>query len=166
MFRKIVLFLTPLLILTILFLLIVLVINREGGKGALQITSVPPSQVYIDGKFVGKTPLCLCDLPQLLKIGDYTAKLVPTQKGFKETEQKITIYQGVLTVIDRTFDKQVAASTGSIITLSPIGDKKGSEILVISFPGHAQVILDSNPKGTTPLLLKDITSSDHEIKII
>ncbi len=166
MIRKLILFLTPLLILTILFLVIILVVNRESGKGALQVTSVPASQVFLNGKFIGKTPLCLCELTQLLKIGEYNIKLVPTEKGFKEYEQKITIYQGVLTVVDRTFDKQSSASTGSVITLSSIEDKDKSEILVISFPSGAQVILDSNPKGVTPLLLKDIPPSDHEIKII
>ncbi len=164
--RKIILFLFPLLILTILFLLIVLIVNREVGKGALQVTSIPSSQVFLEGKYVGKTPLCLCELPQLLKSGDYSIKLVPSQSGFKNFEQKITIYQGVLTVVDRTFDQEAAVSTGSIITLSPIDDKSASQLLVVSFPNKAQVILDSSPVGVTPLLLKEITPSDHEIKVL
>ncbi len=166
MLRKIILLLTPLLILTILFLLIVLIINRDVGKGALQVTSIPNSQVFVDGKFVGKTPLCLCELPQLLKVKDYTLKLVPTESGFNTLEQKITIYQGVLTVVDRTFDKKTAAGSGTLITLSPIDDKNSSELLLLSFPGSAQVVLDSNIVGQTPLLLKKITASDHEIKIL
>ncbi|MBI4098135.1 MAG: PEGA domain-containing protein [Candidatus Levybacteria bacterium] len=165
MFRKIILFFTPLLILTILFLLIVLIINRDEGKGALQVTSVPGAQVFIEGKYAGKTPLCLCELPQLLKAGDYNIKLIPSKTGFKNYEQKITIYQGVLTVVDRTFEVEDGASTGSIITLSPIENEK-SELLVVSFPNKAQVILDSNLAGTTPLLLKEITPSDHEIQVL
>src|SRR3990167_8849312 len=165
MFRKIILFLTPLLILTIFFLLIVIVINRNSGKGALQVTSVPPSQVFLEGKYIGKTPLCLCELPQLLDVGDYNIKLVPVQSGFKNFEQKITLYQGVLTVVDRTFDREVGASTGTTITLSPIDDKSISQLLVVSFPSKAQVILDSNSVGTTPYLT-DVTSSDHEIKVL
>lgn len=165
MLRKIILFLTPLLILTILFLVVILLINREGGKGALQVTSVPNSQVFLDGKKVGNTPLCLCELPQLLKVGEYNLKLVPPN-GYKEYTQKIKIHQGVLTVVDRTFDKQSSASTGSLITLSDISDKDKSELMVISFPEGAQIILDGNIKGSTPLLLKDVTPSDHEIKIL
>lgn len=164
--KKLVLFLTPLLILTILFLLIILVVNRESGKGALQVTSVPESQIFLEGKFVGKTPLCLCELPQLMEAKDYSIKLVPTKSGLKSYEQKITIYHGVLTVVDRTFDEEAAGSSGSIITLSPVDDDEASELLVVSFPNKAQVILDSNPAGSTPLLLKDITSSDHEIKVL
>lgn len=166
MLRKIVLLLTPLLILTILFLLIVLVINKDSGKGALQVTSFPESQVFLEGKFVGKTPLCLCELPQLIESKEYNIKLVPTKNGLKSYEQKIIIYSGVLTVVDRTFEEDAAGSSGSLITLSPIDDEKSSELLVTSFPNNAQVILDSNPEGNTPLLLSDITSSDHEIKIL
>ena len=146
-------------------MLIVLVVNRDSGKGALQVTSVPPSQVFLEGKYIGKTPLCLCELPQLLEVGDYNIKLVPSQSGFKTFEQKITFYQGVLTVVDRTFDKEVGASSGTTITLSPIDDKNVSQLLVFSFPSKAQVILDSNSVGTTPYLT-DVTSSDHEIKIL
>ncbi|MEK9176522.1 MAG: SH3 domain-containing protein [Patescibacteria group bacterium] len=164
--RKVILFLTPLLILTILFLVIVLVINKDNGKGALQVTSIPSSQVFINDKFIGNTPLCLCDLPELLKTGEYNIKLIPVQTGLGEIEQKIRIYQGVLTVVDRTFEKQAAASSGSTITLSPIDNKNKSELLVISFPDKAQVILDSNIAGNTPLLIKDITPSDHEIKLL
>lgn len=142
-----------------------MVINREGGKGALQVTSVPNSEVFLDGKSVGKTPLCLCELQQLLKVGEYELKLVPPSE-YRSYSQKIKIYQGVLTVVDRTFEKEVSASTGSLITLSDISNKDASELMIISFPNGAQVILDGNVKGTTPLLLKDVTSSDHEIKIL
>lgn len=164
--RKIFFFFIPLLILTIFFLLVVLFVNRDSGKGALQVTSIPSSQVFLDGKFIGKAPLCLCDLPQLLKSKEYSIKLVPMQAGLQNFEQKITIHPGVLTVVDRTFDKQASMSSASIITLSKIENENNSELLIISFPGKSQVILDSNPMGITPLLLKDITESDHEVKIL
>lgn len=163
--RKIILFLTPLLILTILFLLIVLVINKDAGKGALQVTSVPESQVFLEGAYVGKTPLCLCELKDLLKVGDYNIKLIPITQGYENFEQKITIYKGVLTVVDRTYDKEMSAATGSMITLSPIDNENISELMVVSFPGNARIILDSNPVGETPYL-GTITASDHEIKLL
>ncbi len=166
MLRKIILFIIPLLVLTILFLVIIIIINREGGKGALQVTSITTSQIYLDGKLIGKTPLCLCELPQLIKVGEYELKVTPVGKDFKEYSQKIKINQGALTVVDRTFDNQLTSSTGSIITLSGISNKNKSELLVLSFPSGAQVILDSNSVGNTPLLLDDVSSSDHEIKIL
>ena len=163
--RKLILFLLLLLIITIIFLLSVLVLGRDSGKGALQVTTVPESQVFLDNKFVGKTPLCLCELPQLLEGGDYTIKLIPLNKDLKTSQQKITIYPGILTVVDRTFDANSAASSGSLITLSP-SSKGKAELMVISFPGNADVVLDSEIVGKTPLLTEDITASDHEIKIL
>lgn len=166
MIRKLLLFFIPLLILSVLFLLIIIIINREGGRGALQVTSVPEAQVFLDGKLIGKSPLCLCELPQLIKTGEYELNLIPEDNEFKEYSQKINIYQGTLTVVDRTFDKSVTSSTGSLITLSDIGDGNKTELLVMSSPNNAQVILDSNAAGNTPLLLEDVTPSDHEIKIL
>ncbi len=164
--RKIVLFLILLLILTIAFLLIVLVVNRESGRGALQVTSKPESQVFLNGKFVGKTPLCLCEVTALIEIGEYDIRLIPLEKNLKPMEEKIIIHKSVLTVVDRTFDVNNSASTGSIITLSPADKSNQAELSIISFPGKAQVVLDSIIVGVTPLTLKDITSSDHEIKIL
>lgn len=166
MIRKILLFLIPLLVLSVLFLLLIIIINREGGRGALQVTSIPEAKVVLDGKLIGKTPLCLCELPQLIKTGEYELKLVPENNDFSEYSQKINIYQGTLTVVDRTFDKSVTSSTGSIITLSDIGEKDKAELLVMSSPSNAQIILDSNAAGNTPLLLDNVTPSDHEIKIL
>ena len=140
--------------------------NRQGGKGALQVTSKPISQVFIDDEYVGNTPLSLIELPDLLNVSEYSLKLVPTEKGYKQWEQRINIYKNALTVVDKTFDKSVGSDSSSVITLVDINDKNKSEILVVTSPKGAQVILDSSIKGTTPILMEDITSSDHEIKII
>jgi hypothetical protein len=166
MLRKLILFLTPFLILFIIFLLIVLFINRDNGKGALQVAANQPSQVFLDDKYIGKTPLCLCELAQLLKTKDYDVKLVPGNSTFGPTEQKLNIYDGVLTFFDVNFDKNKSAQSQSIITLEPIDQDKESQILVVSFPDKAQVFLDGNLGGSTPLLLKKITASDHEIKVV
>ena len=164
--RKIIILIISLLVITILFLLLVLIINNDSGKGALQVTSSPNAEVFLNGKSVGKTPICLCELSQLLKAEDYDIKLVPEGKDLRQQELKVKIYGGVLTVVDRTFDKETAVSSGSLITLSPIDDKKDSQLLIVSFPEKAEIIMDSVRVGATPLLLKNVTASDHEIKIL
>jgi len=166
MLRKIIFLLIPLLIITIIFSIFVLFMSRQNGRGALQVTSVPKSQVFLDGKYIGNTPLSLIELPDLLDIGEYSLKLVPTEKGLKEWSEKISIYKGALTVVDRTFDKNLGSSTSTTITLTQASNKDKSELSVISFPSGAQVVLDSSIKGSTPILLEDITISDHEIKIL
>lgn len=166
MIKKLILFLIPFLIVTIIFLIVVLFMNRQGGRGALQVTSKPISQVFLDGKYIGNTPLSLIELPDLLDVGEYSLKLVPTEKDYRQWEQKISIYKSALTVVDKTFDKSAGSASSSVITLIDINDKNKSELLVVSFPTGAQVVLDNSIKGSTPILIDDITSSDHEIKII
>jgi len=147
-----------------IFLVVSYFLNRNSGKGALQVTSVQKSKVYLNGKLLGETPLCKCEYPNMLDVGDYTVKVVPEQTGLDPFEEKITISPSVLTVVDRTFGKG-ALSEGSVISLVPITDKKDAQILVISFPDRTQVYLDGNLEGITPLLLKNQTESDHEIKL-
>ncbi len=163
--RKIALLIIILLLITIVFLGGVFILNNQNGKGALQVTSKPSSQVFLDGKLVGKTPLCLCELPKLIKSGEYDIKLVPTGGDLKEFQQRIIIYQEVMTVVDRTFESEAGASSASVITLSPINGKT-SQLLVISSPQNSKVVLDSNLAGLTPLLIKNVTASDHEVKIL
>lgn len=162
--KRVLLFLAPLLIAIIIFFGILFFFDRKTGKGALQVTSVPQSKVYLDSKLLGTTPLCACELTQMLTIGDYTIKLVPTGGNFRPFEERITINKGTLTVVDRTFTDN-GESDGSIISLSHLNNEKDIEVLVISLPDKANVLLDNNPVGTTPLLLKQVSESDHDLRL-
>ena len=162
--KKITLFVIPLFLAVIIFAAITFFLNRSFGKGALQVTSIPKSKVYLDGKEIGNTPLCKCDARNLLKTGDYTIKLIPTQGNFKLFEEKITINKSTLAVVDREF-LSGAKGNGSIITLSPLSAKKEAELLVVSIPNYANVVLDNNPVGITPLLIKNLAESDHSLSI-
>lgn len=162
--KKILLFLAPLLIAVLIFFSILFFLNRQTGKGALQVTSVPNSQVYLENKLIGTTPFCACDSERMLAVGDYSIKLVPVSGNFGPYEEKITINKSTLTVVDRSFAES-DGSDGSIISLIPLDDKKGIEILVVSLPDKADVFLDNNPVGVTPLLLKQVSESDHDLRI-
>lgn len=154
----------PLLIAILIFFGILFFLDRKTGKGALQVTSVPQSKVYIDSKLLGTTPFCACEAPQMLSVGDYAVKLVPVQGNFSPFEEKITINKGTLTVIDRTF-AEGGESDASIISLFPLTNKKDVEVLVISLPDKANIFLDNNPVGMTPLLLKQVSESDHDLRV-
>lgn len=144
------------------FSITIFIFDKNLGKGALQVTSDPQSKVYINGTLVGQTPLCKCDISQMLQAGDYSIKLVPTEGSSSPFETKIKIYPKVLTVVDGNFSAD--GSSESIITLSKLQDND-TQIQVSSFPADAQVFLDSTEVGQSPLLLKGITESDHEIKL-
>lgn len=128
------------------------------------MTSSPGSQVYLNDKNVGKTPLCLCQGNNMIDAGEYTIRLVPSSGNFEPFQHKITVTKKILTVVDRNF-AQTALAQASIITLKEIEQKNQAQISVITFPSGADVYLDSNLVGHAPTLLNNVTESDHEIKV-
>jgi len=162
--KKVFFIIAPFVIVVLIFSAVIFFLSQNKGKGALQITSVPAARVYLNGRSLGQTPLCECDLKDMIVAGDYTVKLVPIQGDWQPFEQRVTISPKVLTVVDRSFGPQGLGS-GSIISLSPISDKKDAQISTISFPDTTEVFLDNDLQGQTPVLLKNITESDHELKL-
>ena len=154
----------PLLIAIAIFFGVLFLLDRKSGKGALQVTSIPQSKVYLNSKLLGTTPLCACELDQMLDIGDHAVKLVPLAGNFRPFAEKITINKGTLTVVDRTFADN-GESDSSIISLTPLSSKKDVEVLVVSLPDKANVFLDNNPVGSTPLLLRNVSESDHDLRV-
>lgn len=139
-------------------------INQSSQKGALQVTADPQSTVYLNNKIIGKTPLCKCDAGNLLPVGDYTIRLVPKDQSLGEFQEQITITEAVLTVVDRKFAND-SLSEGSVISLSPLADANKTALLVVSIPQGAEVSLDNNNIGQTPLLYNNPTASDHVIEV-
>src|SRR5258706_3192744 len=135
------------------------------GKGALQVTANPTSDVYLNGKLLGKTPICKCEGKNMIATGEYAIKIVPQNStGSASFEQKIPITKGGLTVIDRTFTAD-QVSHGTVITLSSLPDKSATELFVASFPINATVTLDGKVSGHTPLLLNNVVASDHDLVV-
>lgn len=162
--RQFLFIVTPIILAVFTFTGFSFFLSQNGsGRGALQVTSVPLSNVYLNGKFIGKTPLCKCEGKDLLPTGEYTLKLIPfVGDNIDAYEQRVTITKSILTVVDRTFGTG-SLSSGFTITLTPVTDKNMTELFVSSFPSGASVSIDQNDSGTTPLLLKSITPSDHDI---
>lgn len=144
------------------FIFVQSVLLRGSDKGALQVTASPQSKVYLNGKYVGQTPLCRCNPKDMISVGDYTIKLVPNSGGLNEFQEKVMISKSILTVVDRKFGSG-AGSEGSIITLEQLKEGSGRELLITSIPDKAEVLLDSSSSGFTPMLLRNITDSDHEL---
>ena len=139
-------------------------INIHSEKGALQVTSSPESKVYINDSYIGQTPLCKCQATDMIAPGDYTIRVVPVGSTLQPFQEKITISQGVLTVVDRKFGTN-GQSEGSIISLTPLDDKTMSQLVVVSFPQGAKVTLDDQDIGTTPFSTNNPTESDHDLKV-
>lgn len=162
--KRFILFIAPLLIAIAIFFGILFFLDRKSGKGALQVTSVPQSRVYLENKLIGITPFCACDLARMVDVGNYTIKLIPLSGDFNPFEERITINKSTLTAVDRIFADN-GVGEGNIIELVPLSNKKEVEILIVSLPDKANVFLDSNPVGITPLLLKQVSISDHNLRL-
>jgi hypothetical protein len=131
-------------------------------KGALQVTALPQSTVYLNGEILGKTPLCRCDPNDQLPTGEYTIQIVPEDNVFAPYEDTIVINGSVLTVVDWLFG-DIGKSQGSSMTLVPIGDSSRAEMYITSLPLEATVVLDGAAIGMTPVVQSDLTESDHEL---
>lgn len=93
--RKFLFIVIPPLIAILIFIAVTIILNKTSNKGGLQVTSVPKSKVYLDGKLIGETPLCKCDQNNMITTGEYTIKLVPSQENFSYFEGKITVSSGI-----------------------------------------------------------------------
>lgn len=162
--KRFILFIAPVVVGLLTFFIFIFFFSRNIiGSGALQVTAVPVSNVYLNGKFLGKTPLCKCEGKDVLASGNYSLKLVPLAgDNLLPYEENITITKGILTVVDRTFGVGEYA-TGSVITLVPLSDPKAVQLFVASFPSDVSVTIDGNNSGNTPLMTKSLTDSDHEL---
>lgn len=166
--KRFILFLLPFLIAVLIFFGVSFFLNRQTGKGALLVTSTPESNVYLDGKLVGKTPFCIatenCKNQAGINIGDHEVRLSPVDVTYPAYNTKININKLTLTVIDRTFENN-GESTGTVIGLTPLTDEKTAQIQVTSFPDKVNIFLDENPVGITPLVLTQISQSDHDLRL-
>lgn len=163
--RRVLLAVSVLLILSGIFLLIKIVAATIApkGKGALQVTSNIKAQVYLNQKPIGETPLCRCEQNETLKEGEYDIKIVPDDKDIQPFSAKVKINPGVLTAVDRTFLPGALASY-YILALEKT-DISDPQIFVASIPDGSLVSIDGESSGITPLTIKKITSSEHEVEI-
>jgi hypothetical protein len=162
--KKFFLIFIPAIIIALIFIPVFHLVMSFKEKGALQVTSFPESKVYLDGNYIGTTPLCKCEATDMLKAGSYTVRLVPENKDLSEFQEKITISSNVLTVVDRKFAKD-SLSEGSVISLTPLKDKKKTELLIVSLPEGSTILLDDSEIGKTPFSFKDPTESDHVLTV-
>lgn len=127
--------------------------------GALQVMATPKSQVYLNGQLLGETPY----FSDKLNPGEQTIKIVPFENSANFFEQKIKLAPLLLTAVDRTFRETPQRNEGIILALEPLPDKAATELVVLSTPSEAKVFLNNDLKGVTPLDLKEIPVSEHEL---
>lgn len=151
-------------VLILVFISLVMLVLRFGTKGmetflgikqqgGISILSTPKeAQVFIDGKEVGKTPY----EDRFLEVKEYTVKL---EKGDLVWQGKIQVSSGTLAVVNRELALDPASQAGETLTL-----EKGKGVTVISTPSEAQIEIDGQVFGKTPLHL-NISDGEHTFNL-
>jgi hypothetical protein len=124
---------------------------QKKSLSALSISSVPQAGVFINGESRGQTPF----YEESLTAGEYTLQL---KANSQEWLGKVKLYPEVLTVVNRELAPTEASQSGEIITL-----EKGRGLAVISNPTQAEIKVDGNPQGVTPLVIEKIDAGDHTV---
>lgn len=133
------------------------------GKGALQVTSNIQATVYLNNKSIGTTPVCLCNGDQTIASGEYSLRISPFDTSLTDFQTRIKVSPKVLTAVERTFLPGALASS-YILTLEKINEAN-PQLFITSIPDGAVVTIDGNPSNVTPLFLKNIAASEHEVEI-
>jgi len=126
----------------------------QKNNAGLQIFSQPQADVFLNSEKVGQTSF----LSKELVAGDYDLKIAT---GSASWQTKIKLNGGALTVVNRQlssgnfFDEQ-----GEILTLE---DGKG--LIVTSNPSGAEVMIDDQKKGVSPLVLSDQEAGSFRISL-
>lgn len=136
--------------------------QKKPALAALQVTAVPRAIIFLEGEHLGKTPF----YDEKLKPGEYLLKILPEGSATESAlwQVKIKLNPGVLTAVNRIFGQSQETSSGEVLTLEKIGQKK-AEVALLSTPDGAMTKLDKVDQGTTPLILREVTVSDHEITV-
>lgn len=124
---------------------------RQKTLSALSVSSVPQADVFLNGDSRGQTPF----YDESLASGEYTLHV---SANGQEWSGKIKLYPGILTVVNRELSPNEASQSGEVITL-----EKGRGLAVISNPSQAEVKVDGNPQGVTPLIIEKIDAGDHTV---
>lgn len=133
---------------------------RPSVAGML-IESAPDSAVFINGEQVGRTPYDGKHVP-----GEIVIKLAPISfdTPLPPWETKVNLTPGVKTVIRRLISQSEAESAGETISFERIGGRS-TAITVISSPDAAQVTLDGQVRGFTPITIDSVNQGQHQLII-
>jgi|GEM_PF-4848148 len=127
-------------------------------KSALLIESSPVAKVYIDGNEKGMTPLELV-IDKEEVILHLVAKGIPLPPW----GAKIKLTEGVKTIVRRNFGESEGLDSSQIISYRK-NFSGNAEISVVSVPDEADLYLDNQLLGTSPLRV-DTLEGKHILRV-
>ena len=126
------------------------VVEPEMGFGWLLVrTTLPGATVVVDGVDRGQTPLSLDDLPY----GTHRISISRAGYGSETREVSLSRDAGVVSVGLELIE--VGSATSAVV----------GSIRVDSRPDGARVMLDGQLVGTTPVVVPDVASGTHRVRV-
>ena len=146
-------------------IVITVVRSRTPKQGELKVESQPSASVFLDDKHIGRTPIGKTSYK--INSGEYTLKITPdtgavTLANFQE---KIKISPNTLTYVDVSLSESDLTTSSYVLWLEKMTGKK-SELSVVTTPDGANVLLDDEPKGISPMIISDVTPGDHTLSVV
>lgn len=130
------------------------------NKGELKIESNPKTTVFINGEEQGETPF-----QQKIDPGEYDVKLIPEDESSTTPWQhQVKVNAGVQTFVSTNLGPSEVASSWEIITLEKLKSDE-MELSIFSQTDSAEIFIDGERKGTTPLSLQDLSEGTHDLRI-
>lgn len=129
------------------------------GKAGLSIETQPGATVFIDGEQVGATPY-----ETVRSAGQVTLRLVPQANGTSLAPwgAKVSLTENVKTIIRREFGETESASSGEILSFEKVAGQS-AQLAVISTPDSAQITVDGEVRGFTPVKISSISVGEHKL---
>jgi len=128
--------------------------SQQAAVGSIEVASTPAgSAIYLDGNYVGQTPLN--GYFDLTSVRQGTHTLLIRQKDFQDYTKAVYVQGGNVVTINAQLSPNAP---------SPIPDTTG-QIIVASTPAGAELFLDNNFRGITPVTLSDIPAGSHVVMV-
>lgn len=131
------------------------------SNAEISITATPTANVFIDGAAVGKTPFQISR-----PAGDIVLKLKPeaSPSAVMSYETKIGLQAGLKTEVNWELGSSDDLSGGEVVTYEKISGND-SDISLVSTPDYAQVTVDGNIRGFSPVLNYVVAPDEHKITV-
>lgn len=142
------------------------ILSKQTEFGELKILSSPAANVFLDNIAVGKTPY-----KDKIKVGEYILKLIPEGIAAEAVswQSKIKVYKKAMTFVERELGSSDLTSAGVVSNLVKItqGSRNSDtgEIEIETEPAGAIVYLDNDEKGVASLILKNVSTGEHELSV-
>ena len=127
---------------------------QQVAVGSIEVASSPAgSAIYLDGNYVGQTPLS--GYFDLTSVRQGTHTLLIRHKDFQDYTKAVYVQGGNVVTINAQLSPNAP---------SPIPDTTG-QVIVASTPAGAELFLDNNFRGITPATLSDIPAGSHVVMV-